>query len=516
MRKYVVFILMLLYASGVTAQPLQSFAQKRIKTSALLGAWWGGLAQYQQNGQTIFAVNEDQRMAPASTLKILTTAAALEKLGPQHRFQTRLYAQSAPDENGTLHGNLYLRGGGDMTLGSKRTRGGEEWTKVVRRWANAVEKAGIKRIEGRIVADVSLFEGPAIAPKVNWENMGNYFASPASALCFNDNLFEIYFAPQPLPNQPAQVAATLPKIDNLALESFVTTDGKSNKDNAYVYGAPQQYTLKIFGTIPTNLSGFSIKGAMPDPALFTAQALARALEEKQITVSSGPQTTAASPHYQPMVLLDTYFSPMLKDIVWVINKRSFNLYADVLLRHLALAQGETGSIENGIKALKRFLQENHLADQTAAVIYDGSGLARDNMLTPRTLVNTLNFVATRPYFNDFYQSLATPDDRGDLLVLRYFLKSKKRIENVRVKGGTIDGVKALTGYLHDREGHLISFALMANNLMPDANEKISRMHEDIIKQLLRLPPQTEKPQEKPEQESQAEPQQEPQGPAEKN
>lgn len=487
MRKYTFFVIFLLYALVAAAQPLQPFVQKRIKTSALLGAWWGGLGQYQQNGRTVFAVNEDRRMAPASTLKILTTAAALEKLGPEHRFLTRLYASADPDKDGVLHGDLYLRGGGDMTLGSKRTRGGEEWQKVARRWANAVEKAGIKRIEGSIFADVSLFEGPSIAPKVNWENMGNYFAAPVSPLCFNDNLFEIHFVPQPLPDQPVQVAFTLPKIENLSFESFVTSDGKSNKDNAYVYGAPQQYRLQIFGTVPTNVTGFSIKGAMPDPALFTAQALARALEEKQITLGEPPQTTRHAPDYSEMVLLDTYQSPALKDIVWVINRRSFNLYADMLLRHLALADGQTGSLENGLKALNRFLRDNHLTDSISAVIYDGSGLARDNMVTPRTLVNTLQFVAERPYFNAFYDSLATADDRGDLLVLRYFLKPRRQLENVRVKGGTIDGVKALTGYARDRDGNLISFALMANNLLPDANEKISRMHEDIIKQLLLLP-----------------------------
>ena len=314
--------------------------------------------------------------------------------------------------------------------------------------------------------------------------MGNYFAAPASALCFNDNLFEIHFAPQPLPNQPAEVSFTLPKIDTLTLQSFVLTDGKSNKDNAYVYGAPQQYELKIFGTIPTNSTGFSIKGAMPDPALFTVQALTRALAEKEITVTLPPQTTASAPDYGNMVLLDTYQSPPLKNIVWVINKRSFNLYADVLLRHLALADGQTGSIENGLKSLKRFLLENHLAAETDMMLYDGSGLARDNMVTPRVLVNTLNFAVTRPYFNDFYRSLATADDRGDLLVLRKFLQLHKQVENVRVKGGTIDSVKALAGYTRDRDGRLITFTVIANNLMPDDNEKISRLHEDIIKKLM--------------------------------
>lgn len=484
MRRYYVFIIFLLSAFVLQAQPLQNEVEKHLKTPALLGAWWGGLAQYQQGGKTLFAVNEDQRFSPASTLKVITTAAALHKLGPEHRFQTRLYAQNKPDENGILHGNLYLRGGGDMTLGSKRAKGGQTWQEVAQRWIKAIENAGIKYVEGSIIADVSLFEGLTIARKVNWENMGNYFAAPASALSFNDNLFEIHFAPQPLPNQKAEVAFTLPKIEGLTLQSFVTTDGKSDKDEAYVYGAPKQYELKVFGTIPVNTTGFSIKGALPDPALFTAQTLTRLLAEKQITLTGPAQTTSVTPDYENMVLLDTYLSPALKDIVWVINKRSFNLYADVLLRHLALADGQAGSIENGVKAVYRFLQDNHLSMEQDAIIYDGSGLSRDNMVTPRVLVNVLNFVAVQPYFNDFYRSLATANDRGDLLVLRYFLQPRNKMDDVHVKGGTIDSVKALAGYTRDEQGNFISFALMANNLPPETNEKISRMHENIIKEMM--------------------------------
>ena len=126
-------------------------------------------------------------------MKLLTTAAALHTLGPDFRFETRLYASAFPDESGILHGDLYLQGGGDPTLGSDRVIGAEKWKAVVEKWVKAIQKAGIKQIDGRIYVDVSLFEGPAIANKVNWENMGNYFAAPASALCFNDNSFAIHF-----------------------------------------------------------------------------------------------------------------------------------------------------------------------------------------------------------------------------------------------------------------------------------------------------------------------------------
>lgn len=467
------------------AQPLQQWVEEKINIPALQGAWWGGLAvNSAQPENEFFSLRADTRFTPASTLKLLTTAAALQTLGPHHRFQTRLYAARLPDKNGTLSGDLFLRGGGDMTLGSRRVKGAETYQQVLKKWVAAVKAAGIQKIDGTIYADVSLFDGQTIANKVNWENMGNYYAAPASPLCFNDNLFAIYFKGERGHGHLTQISHTDPQIPGLTMQNFVTADAYSKKDNAYVYGAPDQYQVKIFGTIPATLTGFMIKGAIPNPALFTAQALKEALEEAGITVSGTPQILTKTPDYSLLELLHTYDSPELKDIILIVNKRSFNLYADMLLRHLALANGKPGSIQNGIAALNKFLREHKIAAETDTVIYDGSGLSRDTLVTPRVLVNTLNFMTKSPYFEDYYKSLATPNDRGDLLILRYFLKPKHQIEDVRIKGGTIDSVKAVAGYARDKNGELVSFALMANNLSTNKDESLWRVHEDIIKKLL--------------------------------
>lgn len=477
----------LLFPFCAKAASTQDFVRARLNSPVLNGASWGGLAAYADDARReIFSVSPDTRLTPASTLKLLTSAAALETFGPHHRFQTRLYADQKPDAQGILKGNLYLRGGGDPTLGSKRVTGGETWQTVARSWAQAVKRAGITRVEGNIYADVSAFEGPSIPPKVNWENIGNYYAAPASPLCFNDNSFKIHFKPQPFSGKPAEISSTDPQVPQLELKSFVTADGKNKKDNAYAYGAPDQYQMEIYGTIPTNFTGFTIQAALPDSARFAAAALHNALREEGIAVGGRAQTLQTEPDYAPMNLLHTYSSPELKDIVLIVNKRSFNLYAEMLLRQLALRAGKKGSVQNGLAELEKFLAKHKLADRDGAVLYDGSGLSRDNMLTPRTLVNTLTFMSQSPNFKYYYESLATPDDRGDLLLLRYFLKPKHQVQDVRVKGGTIDGVKAVAGYVHDTDGRLVAFALMANNLA-SKDETILRIHEDIIKKLLELP-----------------------------
>ena len=132
------------------------------------------------------------------------------------------------------------------------------------------------------------------------------------------------------------------------------------------------------------------------------------------------------------------------------------------------------------------MRENRLAGPEDTVLYEGSGLSRDNLVTPRTLLRTLAFMTTSPNFTYYYNSLATPDDRGDLLLLRRFLKPRKAVSRVRVKGGTIDGVKASAGYVTDEKGNQIAFVLIANNLATKS-EAIFRIHEDILKQLLAQP-----------------------------
>ena len=139
-----------------------------------------------------------------------------------------------------------------------------------------------------------------------------------------------------------------------------------------------------------------------------------------------------------------------------------------------------------VQQLKKFLLDRHLAGPNDIIVYDGSGLARDNLITPLTLANVLNYMTQSPHFDYYYKSLATPDDRGDLLLLRKFLKPLKKVEEVRVKGGTIDNVKAAAGYVRGENGQLISFVLMANNLA-EKDEALFRIHEDIIKELLKTP-----------------------------
>lgn len=451
----------------------------------LQGASWAGAAAY-AGGEPVFSVRPGLRLAPASTLKLLTSAAALDAFGPRHRFETRVYADALPDANGTLNGNIYIQGGGDPTLGSDRVPGSPAWEQLLRQWTRQIKQAGVKKINGNIYGDVSLFEGPSLPSKTNWQNMGNYFAAPASALSFNDNSFKITFTAQPKHGGRMEIKSVFPQTEGLKLRSFVTADAKNPKDNAYAYGAPGQYEMEIYGTLPASrFEGYTISAALPDAPQLLTDLLLKELEDDGVAVSGGAFLLEAAPDYSQMHLLFTHRSPELKDIIYILNKRSFNFYAEMLLRQLALNAGRKGSVDAGLEELYNFLRKNGIPTDNV-LLYDGSGLSRDNQITAETLLDVLLLMAKREDFKYYYESLATPDDRGDLLLLRRFLAPFKRIQDVRVKGGTIDGVKAQAGYVKDQNGQLIAFAFIANNLVAK-DEGINRFYEDLLKLLLQLP-----------------------------
>lgn len=485
MKSIFLLALLLLCPAVIDGQDLTPAVLAMANRPVLRGTSWAAIAAYPK-GEELFSVHSQLRLAPASTLKLLTSAAALETFGPQHRFQTRIYMDGTLSANGTLEGNLYIRGGGDPTLGSKRVQGSLAWQDLLKEWAHKIQTAGIKQINGNIYADETLFEGPSLPTKTNWQNMGNYFAAQASALSFNDNSFEITFFPQSKHGEKMQIKSFYPHTEGLKIRSFVTADSHNPKDEAYVYAAPGQYEMEIYGTLPASLfKDYTILAALPEPAQLLTDLLIEQLEQNQISVQGSGILLQTAPDYPSMSLLHTHFSPPLKDIIYIVNKRSFNLYAEILLRQLAVHAGKKGSTQAGLEELYKFLQNNHIPTDDV-LLYDGSGLSRDNQISAQVILSVLNMMTQSPHFEHYYNSLATLDDRADLLLLRRFFAPLQRTKDVHVKGGTLDGVKAQAGYAKDKNGKLIAFVFIANNII-EKGENINRFYEDLLKILMQHP-----------------------------
>ena len=451
---------------------------------ALKHAQWSLHAQYVESGEVLIAHNSHWSLAPASGLKLLTSAVALELLGEDFTFQTRLFYEGTVNAEGLLKGNLYLVGGGDPTLGSSQVKGSLSLDSLMAVWVEAVRSAGIKEIDGAVWADDFLLDRKPLPDYWNWIDIGNYYGAGNSALCINDNLYELIFEPAKVVGNPAKVLGTEPAIPGLEFINYMSTGERGSGDRGYIYCAPGQFTATLRGTIPAGPPTFRIKGSIPDPPLFAAQEFRRRLQEAGIAVRAEAGRLPQSRSYRQATLLHTITSPPVKDIVYWINKRSVNLYAEQMVKVLGLEISKEGSLDSGLKVITQFLEERNLPTDGLA-LYDGSGLSRSNMITTRTMSELLRYMPGRPTFESFYNSLGIAGDPDDISFFSSFGSGTPIAYNARIKSGLIARVRSHSGYLKDRQGRLIAFSFMANNYQGPLS-RIDNMHRELMIKLAEM------------------------------
>lgn len=487
-KKYILAALCLLLITQVMAQPspqIKKLIEKHANSKVLNQSQWSVYARYVKSGQIIADRGADQCLAPASGLKLFTTAAALDILGSSFRFQTRLYYAGEIDKSGILHGSLYIVGGGDPTLGSNTVNGSLPLDSLMEDWTMVVKGKGFKGIAGSVIADDLLYDRLPIPDYWSWIDIGNYYAAPTSALSLHDNLYYLFFKPGAAAGDPTTILRTEPPIAGLTFTNYVLTGKKGSGDNAYIDCAPGQFSAMTRGTIPAGNDEFSIKGAIPDPALFAAQYFTAALIKSDVTVKGIPERINAPVKYDPENLIHTSRSPELKEIVYMINKRSNNLYTEQLLKYLAVKQGNTGSTEEGITAIKDFLARLNISTEGLS-LSDGCGLSRTNTITTKMMVELLCQMTAHPAFNDFYNSLGIAGDPQDISFFGNFGKGTVIAKNARIKSGLIAGVRSHSGYVKDRSGDLIAFSFIVNNYTGKLKE-VDAIHEALLIELGKLP-----------------------------
>ncbi|OWY20737.1 D-alanyl-D-alanine carboxypeptidase/D-alanyl-D-alanine-endopeptidase [Sphingobacteriales bacterium UPWRP_1] len=451
-------------------------------------ATWGYYVKDVKSGEVIATYNAHKTLSPASTLKVVTTAAALSVLGGNYTFTTKLEYDGIIDAKGVLKGNLYITGGGDPTLATNRSDMATAYERILEQWVAAVQKKGIKNIEGQVIGDASFFPDDMLPRQWVWEDIGNYYGAGVSGLNFHENRYDLIFSSGKT-GTAAKLIKLIPEVPNLQLINEVTAGAAGTGDEAFLYGAPYNPVFYIRGTIPPNQSSFIVRGAAPEPALFAAFSLQNALKNAGITISSQPvtvrqlQLAGNIPASQRFTLLNTQSPPLSKIVYWT-NKRSVNLFAETILRAMGKQQYGQGTIENGIKAIKQYWQSRGI-DLTGLIIHDGSGLSPANSITARQLADMLASYAANANFDEFYQSLPQAGMANDDGFLKSFLNGTAAAGKIRAKSGYIKNCRAFTGYALTKSKQLVAFAVLVNRYTC-TNSQMNNKIEQLLLPLVQL------------------------------
>jgi D-alanyl-D-alanine carboxypeptidase, serine-type, PBP4 family len=418
------------------------------------------------NGNTIVSYNTQLNLTPASTLKLLTTATALELFGPGFCFETKVYFNGVVSSSGVLTGDIIVKGSGDPTLGAQYSLQGQN--AFFETILSALKRKGIREIDGKIIGDEGLYNTEIVPWKTPWEDMGNYYAAGVSALNYADNSYKLSFKTGVAGSRP-QIVGVEPPVKGLKFQNFLIAKN-NDKDSAYLYGMPYCHERYIYGSVPANQSVFFIKGDVPDPALFAVQSLAVYLRNRGVKIL-GEETTSRILEQQANVkipngeILCVFRSDSLNEIIKVTNKKSYNFYAEALLRLISSRYSKDGSLPAGIAAEKAFWDKKGL-DAGKILIYDGSGLAPSNRVNSGFLVDLLRYMIKQSRNKESYvRSLAIAGEDG---TLKSFLANTTLRGKVKAKSGSFEGVLTYAGIMN-KNGSEYVFCVMANAFTSQAS-----------------------------------------------
>ena len=459
--------------------PLVSFGQNRVQTyinqqmktdSLLINAVVGILA-VDGNGREIASWNPDMPLLTASTLKTITTGLGYEILGPDYRFSTRI-AYDGRIENGTLHGNLYIVGGADPTLGSRDTIAVPIDT-VFNVWAQAVKRAGIRRINGRIVGDDRIFEEENIPSGWSYGNIGYDYGSGTSGLSFCENLtyFEIEAGEEI--GDPVRITPVGPYSPFMTYINEATTGPKGDGDNTEYYASSITPIGKFVGTYgidakPRTLVQSNKYGPATCASEFAAFLKKRGVGCKGVTDVRQLEYDGAVPAQKDLVYIAETFSPELRRIVTVTNTISNNFFAETIFKMVGktLLERKNGepcmnvSYGQARRIIKEYLKDRGVSTY-GYTQDDGSGLSRQNYVSPRFFTRFYAMMAQSADFKEYLSSFPGPGRPGTLKTV--LAKADPDLKKtIYAKSGSLSSVRCYAGYVDSDRG-LLRFAILVNN-----------------------------------------------------
>ena len=460
---------LLLTCLGLRAQSLQQMVDQAVTVEPLKGAVVGVMVQ-DMSGHVVAQREAGRRMVPASNLKLITTGTALHALGPDFRFETGIGYTGEVDADGTLHGDVYIVGGGDPTIGVADTvavkPGALFW-----RWKSLLKDAGISRIDGRIIGDGRAYEGHLENQSWSYDDTGTYYGAGCNALSFYENAID-YAVSAGVEGEPVKVVQRYPETPWMHFGNLTSTGPKGTGNSLYLYTTDLAPYAEMRGTFAVDRKQKLEHFANKYGALTCAYYFWQNLRSTGWAISGGyadidrggyvrgrdfvPMDKAGTPK-----IAGKSESPVLSRIVRQTNVLSDNFYAEAMFRQMGERASGVAVYDSCRVAVTEVLESLVPGSLDGLRIEDGSGLSRLNTVSPAFLVDFLRAMTRSRGFNAFLASLPKPGE-GTVATLLPKLPAEKKAR-VRVKSGSMDGVLCYSGYILDESGKpQFVFSLMVN------------------------------------------------------
>ncbi len=483
----VFFLLLATQLHAASHDPLAKRVDAILSAPDLTRGFWGIEVVSLDNGKIIYAQNADKLFTPASNTKLFTTAAALALIGPDYSSRTTVETSGILDKYGRLTGDLVLVGRGDPNLSGRelpynlKTARNAHPIQVLEQLADALVQKGVKYVDGNVIADDSYFAFERYGEGWSQDDLVLADGAPVSALTINDNVVFVNILPADRAGDRAFVSIT-PFADYYRIDNRIITTPAGTGRKIFINREPGSTSLTLWGNVPVDDAGANEALAIEDPAEFAAALFHQLLENRGIVVYGKQRTrhtelaslstltvTASAPARggddstrvlpnQPLVLASHQSKPLIED-VRVINKVSQNLHAEILLRLLGREKGTAGTVEGGLEVLRGFLNQASVSSDQY-LFYDGSGLSRQNLVTPQAVVQLLRYTANQPWGASFRETLPVAGIDGSLADRFPNLDPRT---HVYAKTGALGGVKTLSGYATTARGQQVAFSILSNN-----------------------------------------------------
>lgn len=427
---------------------------------------WGLLIVDAQTGQTLFERNADNYFVPASNMKLLTTALALAKLGPDYRFHTTLETLGALSPEGVLSGDLFLVGRGDPNLSNRKFPYvlKEEFDgppeKALVELADGFVAKGVREIAGDVIGDDSYF--PREPYPSGWEidDMVWEYGAAISAIVVDDNTVTLTLTPGETAGGAVE-AVVSPATPDFLVQNNVVTSAAEIKSDLTLTREPDSQIVVVRGTLPARSTPRKLVLALHEPAEHAAALFARLLTERGVKISGvaravhASETAAATPR----VVLAEHVSVPLSDSVKLVNKISQNLHTEMLLRAAARANGVWKTPDDLMKFPTDFYTAAGIAPGDV-IQTDGSGLSRHDLVTPRAIVTLLKYSQEQPWFAPYYESLPVAGVDGTLETV---MKNTSAATRIHAKSGSVEHVRTRSGFAEMPGGRRLIFSFLSNN-----------------------------------------------------